>query len=87
MTISQLKAREVDPAKLDLLRTRKANEREMAGVLREIFTYGVFLFFLLSLSAQNRNYDAFLMQDHFQGIYNPQGALEQVLTGHFLRAK
>ena len=61
-----------------MIRDRKLKEKRVASVLKDIAVYAVFLVFLLSLSGQNRNQNAFRVNQHLHRVFKEGGAFDEV---------
>ena len=65
----KLDVKPIDPEKLKKIREKRLNENEMAKLLKEIVIYLIYLFFLLFLTQQNRNSNAFYINQNLKNMF------------------
>ena len=72
--------KEIDPAKLEILKMRKQKEREMIVLLKDLIIYSIFLFFLMSLAGNNRNISAYYLNNQVRNLFTNDGNLDKAIT-------
>nr|XP_027210072.1 polycystic kidney disease 2-like 2 protein [Penaeus vannamei] len=72
----KLKQKKIDRETLDQLKKAREKEIEMWDIIKEIFSYSIFLWIFLTLSYGNRDPNAFYMQKTLREAFIHEGAVD-----------
>ncbi|XP_069977559.1 polycystin family receptor for egg jelly [Penaeus vannamei] len=72
----KLKQKKIDRETLDRLKKAREKEIEMWDIIKEIFSYSIFLWIFLTLSYGNRDPNAFYMQKTLREAFIHEGAVD-----------
>lgn len=65
----KLEMKPLNKQRLEKLRRKRAQEVEMLSLIKQILIYAIYLMFLLFLSQQNRNSNAFLINQNIKSMF------------------
>ncbi|XP_047736408.1 polycystic kidney disease protein 1-like 2 [Hyalella azteca] len=68
-TRQRIEMKPVNSKKLEKLRLKRKQENEMLSLIKQILIYAIYLIFLLFLAQQNRNFNAFLINDNMKKMF------------------
>ena len=72
----KIEMKPVDQKKLERIRKKRENEVEMLSLMKQIVIYGIYIIFLLFLSQQNRNSNAYFINQNIKNMFVQYGADE-----------